>query len=74
MSKMESILEKILKDAVETYVSENLEKVSWDIRRILSEDKKALEQALDAVQDDWLAIGDGYFFIRKDMGDQAERS
>lgn len=74
MSKMESILEEILEDAVETYVSENLEKVIRDIRGILSEDKKTLEQALDAVLDDWLTIGDGYFFIREDMGDQAERS
>ena len=74
MSKMESILEDILYDAVDSYVSENREEIITDICRVVSEEGKSLPSALEAVVVDWLSEGDGYFFIREDMEDQAERS
>ena len=74
MSKMESILEDILYDAVDSYVSENREEIITDICRVVSEEGKSLPSALEAVVVDWLSEGDGYFYIRDDMECQAEQS
>ena len=74
MSKMESILEDILYDAVDSYVSENREEIITDICRVVSEEGKSLPSALEAVVVDWLSEGDGYFYIRDDMEHQAEQS
>ena len=74
MSRMESILEDILYDAVENYVSGNLEEMIADICRVVSEEGKSLPSALEAVVVDWLSEGDGYFYIRDDMERQAEQS
>ena len=44
MSKMESILEDILYDAVDSYVSENREEIITDICRVVSEEGKSLPE------------------------------
>ena len=74
MSRMDSILEDILYDAVDSYVSENREEIITDICRVASEEGKSLPSALEAVVVDWLSEGDGYFYIRDDMECQAEQS
>ena len=74
MSKMESILEDILYDAVDSYVSENREEIITDICRVVSEEGKSLPSALEAVVVDWLSDGCGYAEIFDDMEYQVEQA
>lgn len=74
MSRMESILEDILYDAVDSYVSENREEIITDICRVVSEEGKSLPSALEAVVVDWLSDGCGYAEIFDDMECQVEQA
>ena len=82
MSKLEGIIEEILYDAVDSYVSENLEeiivsicgKVTNEIPADSTEEKMTLSRALEEVVIDWLENGDGYVYIRDDMENQADNS
>ena len=74
MSKIDSIIEDVLTDAVDTYISENREDMVRDIREQVAGEGKTLPLALEAVVFDWLENGDGYFYIKDDMHRQIEQS